>query len=247
MRSATESASSWSCVTMIVVTPSSRCSWRISWRRRTRSSASSAESGSSSSSSPGEVASARASAMRCCCPPESCDGNFGAAAGQADELEQLVDARRDPRLLDLAVDQPVGDVVADGQVRKERVRLEDDAVVALGRRQHRDVALALADPARGLRLEPGDDAQQRRLAAARRAEEADELAALDREVDVRERLERSEGLADALEAEVLGHRPAGSGSKRPPGHPDGRRRTLGTPRPRGARRSDHFFGSDFAL
>ncbi len=82
IRSATESASSWSCVTMIVVTPSFLCSERISWRRRTRSSASSAESGSSSSSRPGEVASARASAMRCCWPPESCAGNFDPLPGR---------------------------------------------------------------------------------------------------------------------------------------------------------------------
>ena len=101
---------------------------------------------------------------------------LGAAARQADELQQLVDARRRRRLGDLAVDQAVGDVVGDREVGKQRVRLEDDAVVALGRRQHRDVAPALEDAAGGLRLEAGDDAQQRRLAAARRAEEADELA-----------------------------------------------------------------------
>ena len=94
---------------------------------------------------------------------------LGPAARQADELQQFVDALGDLRLGVLAVDQAVGDVVGDAQVREQRIRLEHDAVVALGRRQPRDVALALQDGAGGLRLEPGDDAQQRRLAAARRA------------------------------------------------------------------------------
>jgi hypothetical protein len=128
---------------------------------------------------------------------------LGAAARQADELQQLLDARRRRRPGDLAVDQAVGDVVGDREVGKERVRLEDDAVVALCRRQHRDVALALQDAAGGLRLEAGDDAQERRLAAARRAEKADELAPRDRQVDVLERLEGPERLADAFEAEVV--------------------------------------------
>src|SRR5207253_3068403 len=51
------------------------------------------------------------------------------AARQADELQQLVDARRRGRLRNLAIDEPVGDVVGDRQVREQRVRLEDDAVV----------------------------------------------------------------------------------------------------------------------
>ena len=55
-------------------------------------------------------------------------------------------------------------------------------------------------------LQPGDDAQQRRLAAAGRADEDDELAVRDVEVDVVEHLDRAEGFRDAAEAEV-GHRP----------------------------------------
>ena len=101
---------------------------------------------------------------------------LGAAARQADQLQQLLDPGGDRRLRHLAVHQAVGDVVGDREVGKERVRLEDDAVVALGRRQDRDVAPGLEDAAGGLRLQAGDDAQQRRLAAAGGAEEADELA-----------------------------------------------------------------------
>ena len=70
IRSEIESASSWSCVTNTVVMPM-RC-WisRMSSRTRTRSFASRFESGSSSSSTFGSSTSARASATRCCSPPE---------------------------------------------------------------------------------------------------------------------------------------------------------------------------------
>src|SRR5262249_24098304 len=44
-----------------------------------------------------------------------------------------------------------------------------------------------ADGAARLRVEPRKDAQQRGLAAAARADDADELAGLDRQVDVIER------------------------------------------------------------
>ena len=185
IRSAIDSASSWSWVTRIVVTPSRCCSARISPRSRTRSSASSADSGSSSSSSPGAVASARASAIRCCCPPESWPGILAAAVRQADQLQQLGDARADLVAALAPVDEPVGDVVEDGEVGKQRVRLEHDAVVALDRRQPGDVLAALHDRAGVLRLEPGDDPQQRGLAAARRPEKRHQLAAVDGERDVR--------------------------------------------------------------
>ena len=65
------SASVWSWVTYTDVTPSSRCSRLSSNRRLSRSLASRLDSGSSSSSSGGGVTSARASASRCCWPPDS--------------------------------------------------------------------------------------------------------------------------------------------------------------------------------
>jgi hypothetical protein len=216
MRSATDSASSWSCVTMMVVTPTFCCSARISCRSRTRSSASSADSGSSSSSRPGEVASARASAMRCCWPPDKLGRVPGFAARQADQLEQFGHARLGLRFRRAAIHQPIGHVVGHRQVGEQRVALEHDAVVALGRRQARDVARVLPHLAGALHLEAGDDAQQRRLAAARGAEEADELAAGDAQVDVLQRRESAEGLADVAQFEVAGvgvgrsSRPAGA-------------------------------------
>ena len=61
---------------------------RGSWRR--------ARTGARRGAAPGgSIASARASATRCCCPPESCHGIAVAAALQVDHPEQLVDASRD--------------------------------------------------------------------------------------------------------------------------------------------------------
>ena len=70
-RSATESASSWSWVTSTAVVPARR---KISWtsaRTLARRCASSEANGSSSRTTAGSMASARASATRCCWPPES--------------------------------------------------------------------------------------------------------------------------------------------------------------------------------
>ena len=59
-----------------------------------------------------------------------------------------------------------------------------------------DLAAADGDVAGGDLLQPGDQAQQRRLAAARGTDEDDELAVLHLEVDVVEHLRRSEGLVE---------------------------------------------------
>ena len=90
-------ASSWSWVTKIVVRPSRCCRSRSSRRTCTRSLASRFDSGSSSSSTFGSIAMVRASATRCCWPPDSCDGRRSARSVEADQLE----GRRDPAL-DLA-------------------------------------------------------------------------------------------------------------------------------------------------
>ena len=71
MRSLITSASSWSWVTKIEVMPRSRSRRRSSICMVSRSLRSSALNGSSSSSSAGFTAIARATAMRCCWPPES--------------------------------------------------------------------------------------------------------------------------------------------------------------------------------
>jgi hypothetical protein len=69
-------------------------------------------------------------------------------------------------------------------VRVERVVLEHHGDVAVLGRHVVDHAVADGDLAAGDLLEPGDHAQQRGLAAARRADQHDELAVLDVEADV---------------------------------------------------------------
>jgi len=57
----------------------------------------------------------------------------------------------------------------------------------------------LHDAPGALRLEAGDDAQQRGLAAARGAEEADEFSLADRQADVAERREAAEVLGNSFD------------------------------------------------
>ena len=142
------------------------------------------------------------------------------------------------------VDQPVGDVVGDRQVGEQRVRLEHDAVVARGGRRARCRAV-LQDAAAGLLLEPRDDAQQRRLAAARRPEEADQLARLDRQVDRLERDETRRTSCGCLRAE-----PRAASVRSCPQRRRVERRTCARTRraiPRcNSRPESTYFGADFA-
>src|SRR5918994_2831218 len=73
-RSASAIASSWLCVTWMKLMPSRVCSAFSSSRIFTRRKGSRADNGSSSSSTCGSVIRARASATRCCWPPESWAG-----------------------------------------------------------------------------------------------------------------------------------------------------------------------------
>ena len=76
------------------------------------------------------------------------------------------------------------DVRLDGLVRVERVALEHHRDVALLRGHVVDQLVADPDLAFGRILQPGDHPQQRRLAAAGRAEEDHELSVADVEHDV---------------------------------------------------------------
>ncbi len=78
MRSAISNASSWSWVTCMHVRPISRAMARSSFLRSILRRASSALSGSSSNRILEPDARARASAMRCCWPPDSCPGSQSA-------------------------------------------------------------------------------------------------------------------------------------------------------------------------
>ena len=156
----------------------------MSARICTRSFASRFESGSSMRKTCGWRTIARPIATRCRCPPESCFGfrsRYGVRssifAAQADALVHLV-------LRLLAQAQAERDVLVHREVRVERVVLEHHRDVALLRRQLVDDALADEELAAGDLLEAGDHPQRRRLAAAGRADEHEELAVLDVERQV---------------------------------------------------------------
>src|SRR5205814_2093670 len=103
--------------------------------------------------------------------------------------------------------RPVGDVLEHAHVREEGVRLEHHADVALRCRYRGDVAAADGNAAGGRYLQPGDEPQRGGLAAARRAEERRERAALDAKGDVVHRGHRAVALRDVPE---LDHQPAPS-------------------------------------
>jgi hypothetical protein len=108
----------------------------------------------------------------------------GLAIEKLGEPEKTGDALQ-PRLAlllrDLAHAQPEDDVLGDGKMRKQRIRLEHHRDVALRRRQLRHVAPADENAALIRRLETGDQAQGRRFAAARRPEQNIERAFVERE------------------------------------------------------------------
>ena len=170
-----------------------------------RSCRSSAPSGSSSRSTDGRLTSARASATRWRCPPESWLGR--ARARSCSETSSSASATRvcTSGFGHLLAPQAEGDVVLHAQVVEQRVGLEHRVDVAAVRRDLGDVVAVEADRAvRGL-LEAGDQAQRRRLPAARRAEQREELALADREVQRVDRGERAEVLRDLLELDRRGH------------------------------------------
>ena len=103
---------------------------------------------------------------------------------EPEQLGHLLDAalRLVPRRLAHA--QAVAEVLAHGHVRVERVALEHHRDVAFARRELRHVAGVDRDRALGDVLQPGDHPEQGGLAAAGRADEHEELAALDLEGDV---------------------------------------------------------------
>ena len=127
-------------------------------------------------------------------------------AGQVDELERFADPPRGLVLGDALALQAEGDVVADVEVGEERVVLEDHVDRALVRRIGGHVAAAQEDRPAGRELEPADHPQRRRLAAARRAEQREELAAADLERDAVDRPDLAELLLQVEELDLRGRR-----------------------------------------
>ncbi len=66
----------------------------------------------------------------------------------------------------------------------------------------RDVVAADLDVSAGRVLKPGDEAQQRRLAAARGADEDHELAVVDRKIDAVDDVDIAERLLHLLELQT---------------------------------------------
>ena len=109
------------------------------------------------------------------------------------------DARRDLVRRQSVLLEPEGDVALHGQVREQRVALEHHVDRPPVRRHAGEVlAVKRHAPAVG-RLEPRKHAQQRGLAAARRAEQREELALEYVEREVLDRGDGAEPLADGVE------------------------------------------------
>ena len=130
---------------------------------------------------------------------------IGAAVGlggQADALELGLDPFVDLVPRNLLSLEPEAHVLADVQVREERVALEDGVRRPLVRRQLGHVVIVDQDLP-GIRLlEPGHHAQRRRLAAAGRAEQREELAAGQFQVQVVDRDQLAEALRHALQRDA---------------------------------------------
>jgi hypothetical protein len=84
-------------------------------------------------------------------------------------------------------------------VRIERVVLEDHGEIAVLRCDVVHDTVADVDLTAARFLQPGDDAQRGRLAAARRPEQNEELAVVDLQVQIVKGRELAEALVDALE------------------------------------------------
>jgi hypothetical protein len=120
---------------------------------------------------------------------------------QADHRQGF--ARLDPGLgaIDPLAPRSVGDVFQDGHMREQRVVLEHGIQRPTVRGQATHI-LAIDRDAAGIGLhEAGDRAQQGGLATTAGAEQHDEFALLDVQLDVVQRLERPEAFTDAVDAQ----------------------------------------------
>ena len=182
--------------------PTRSCS-ALSWIcRALRSLASRAPSGSSRSRTLGPRTSARASATRCCWPPESVERLLPGPLLHLDQGERLADPGPYLLLGGVRVPQPERDVVPHRHEREQRVVLEDRVDRALVRSHVGDVDAVQQDLALGRLLEAGDHPQRRGLPAARGPQQGEELPARDVEVDARNRLELPERLLQPYQPDL---------------------------------------------
>ncbi len=125
-----------------------------------------------------------------------------AQMGQAHELEELVDPRLDLRFGAAPDLETERHVATHGQVAERRVVLEAEPDAAAAGRGPREILALDPDGAGVGRIEPGDDAQQRRLPPAARAEQCCQRTRLDLERDVVERDGVTETLRNALDVDA---------------------------------------------
>ena len=109
-----------------------------------------------------------------------------AEAAQLDEIEHLLDALASPLAIPAGELERQRDVLHDRAPVVEHGILEDDPVVVVAARLPRGLAVHDGGALRRLD-EVADDAEKRRLAAAGRSDQRDELALLDLEVDALQR------------------------------------------------------------
>ena len=129
----------------------------------------------------------------------------GLAVGERRDLEGLQHLRDALGDLDLGLLQHLeakAHLPGDGHVREQREVLEHHGDVALPRRIPGRLLAADQDAAVVGLLEAGDAAQRRGLAAARGAEQADELSLLDLERDAVDGGEVAVALPDAAQLEI---------------------------------------------
>ena len=188
-------SSRWCDVTTSVrPSPASRCRRSKSARRWPKSTPA---VGSSRNTTRGRCRSAKRIASRCRAPAGSARADAACRPRRARataRTRRAATAARRPDSIDARVEL---DVLRHAQVRVERYLLGDvaDAGARGGRMAH-DVDAVDHDAARARREEAGQHADRRRLAAAVRAEEPEDLACRDRE---RETVDRGEGSEAAHE------------------------------------------------
>ncbi len=180
-------------------------SWiaRSQRRRSLRTCASRAPNGSSSSSTFGSTASARARATRCRCPPDNWSGRRPPISGSWISSSSSVTRRCRSARLGRGRAGPHGqaerNVLRHRHVPEQGIVLEHEPDLPPVHRHVRDV-LPGDHHLPGIRqFQPGDDPQQRRLAAAGRAEQRHELPVRDRQVDPDQHRARAEALGDTLQ------------------------------------------------
>ena len=127
--------------------------------------------------------------------------------GQPEGLGGPLHLERPLGLVDAALAERELDVLGHGQVGVERVALEDHGHVAVLGVDVVDDAVTDGDGPTGDFLEPGHQAQGGRLAAARRAEEHQQLAVRDVQGQVVDRGGVAELLGDAVEADLCQRAP----------------------------------------